>query len=95
MDKETEAKMQLARKMLSVKIDVSEVLLVTELPEETLLKIKEEVDEERKKNFEGLDELDVDFGMVIQDDFDDHGLGLDSLSMAAAEMEEADMEEEE
>lgn len=87
MNNQTKAKVELARKMLSVKIDVSEVVLVTELPEEMILKIKEEVDEERRKNFEGLDELDVDFGRIIQDDFDDHGLGFDSLSMAA-EMEE-------
>lgn len=87
MNNQTKAKVELARKMLSVKIDVSEVALVTELPEEMILKIKEEVDEERRKNFEGLDELDVDFGRIIQDDFDDHGVGFDSLSMAA-EMEE-------
>ena len=74
MNNQTKAKVELARKMLSVKIDVSEVVLVTELPEEMILKIKEEVDEERRKNFEGLDELD-------------HGLGFDSFSMAA-EMEE-------
>lgn len=87
MNKQTKAKVELAKKMLSVKIDVSEVVLVTELPEDTILKIKEEIDAERKKNFEGLDELDIDFGRIIQDDFDDHGLGLDTLSMAA-EMEE-------
>lgn len=87
MNKQTKAKVELARKMLSVKIDVSEVILVTELPEDMVLKIKEEIEEERKKNFEGLDELDLDFGRIIQDDFDDHGLGFDSLSMAA-EMEE-------
>ena len=87
MNKQTKAKVELARKMLSVKIDVSEVILVTELPEDMVLKIKEEIDAERKKNFEGLDELDIDFGRVIQDDFDDHGLGFAPLSMAA-EMEE-------
>ena len=87
MNKQTKAKVELAKKMLSVKIDVSEVVLVTELPEDTILKIKEEIDAERKKNFEGLDELDIDFGRIIQDDFDDHGLGLDTLRMAA-ELEE-------
>lgn len=87
MNKQTKAKVELAKKMLSVQIDVSEVLLVTELPEDMVLKLKEEIDAQRKKNFEGLDELDLDFGRIIQDDFDDHGLGFDTLSMAS-EMEE-------
>ena len=51
-------------------------------------KIKDEIEAERKKNFEGLDELDIDFGRIIQDDFDDHGLGFDTLSMAAKLEEE-------
>ena len=88
MNKQTKAKVELARKMLSVKIDVSEVVLVTELPEDMVCKIKDEIEAERKKNFEGLDELDIDFGRIIQDDFDDHGLGFDTLSMAAKLEEE-------
>lgn len=70
MNNTTKQKVMLATKMLKGKIDIEEVEMMTGLPKEQLLAIKDEVtpqntDAEILKN---LDTVDLDIGPILLDD---------------------------
>ena len=70
MNKQTKAKYDLAQRMLKGHIPVSEVVLMTELPEAEIQKLADELEDQNPeaKVFKNLDFTDIDVGEVLYDD---------------------------
>ncbi len=77
MNNTDKAKLDAAKRMLKGKIDVEEVSMMIGLPVETLLPIKEEIEEEVRKIYGNTDAYDFDMGKVLYDNFNDTGMDLD------------------
>lgn len=70
MNKHTSAQIDLARKMLKGRIEVSEVIAMTDLSEATVLELQEEVEKKRKADLQGLNIQDFDKDGIIFDNID-------------------------
>lgn len=77
MNNTDKAKLDAAKRMLKGKIDIEEVSMTIGLPVETLLPIKEEIDEEVRKVYGNIDAYDFNMGQVLFDDFNDTGIDSD------------------
>lgn len=77
MNNTDKAKLDAAKRMLKGKIDVEEVSMMLDLPIETLLPLKEEVEEEVRKVYGNIDAYDFNMGQVLFDDFNDTGINPD------------------
>lgn len=77
MNRTDQAKIDAAKRMLKGKIDIEEVSMMIGLPIETLLPIKEEIDEEVRKVYGNIDAYDFNMGQVLFDDFNDTGINPD------------------
>lgn len=77
MNNTDKAKLDAAKRMLKGKIDIEEVSMMIGLPVETLLPIKEEIDEEVRKVYGNIDTYDFNMGQVLFDDFNDTGIDSD------------------
>lgn len=77
MNNTDKAKLDAAKRMLKGKIDIEEVSMMIGLPVETLLSIKEEIDEEVRKVYGNIDAYDFNMGQVLFDDFNDTGIDSD------------------
>jgi len=77
MNNTDKAKLDAAKRMLKGKIDVEEVSMMLDLPMETLLPIKEEIEEEVRKVYGNIDAYDFNMGQVLFDDFNDTGMDPD------------------
>ena len=71
MNNTDKAKLDAAKRMLKGKIDVEEVSMMLDVPVETLMPIKEELEEEVRKVY------DFNMGQVLYDNFNDTGMDLD------------------
>lgn len=77
MNNTDKAKLDAAKRMLKGKIDVEEVSMMLDLPMETLLPLKEEIEEEVRKVYGNIDAYDFNMGQVLFDDFNDTGINPD------------------
>lgn len=77
MNNTDKAKLDAAKRMLKGKIDIEEVSMMLDIPIETLLPIKEEIEEEVRKVYGNTDAYDFNMGQVLYDDFNDTGMDLD------------------
>lgn len=77
MNNTDKAKLDAAKRMLKGKIDIEEVSMMIGLPVETLLPIKEEIDEEVRKVYGNIDAYDFNMGQVLFDDYNDTGMDED------------------
>lgn len=77
MNNTDKAKLDAAKRMLKGKIDVEEVSMMLDLPMETLLPIKEEIEEEVRKVYGNIDAYDFNMRQVLFDDFNDTGMDPD------------------
>ncbi|MDE6761599.1 MAG: hypothetical protein K2J90_13140 [Lachnospiraceae bacterium] len=77
MNNTDKAKLDAAKRMLKGKIDVEEVSMMLDIPVETLMPIKEELEEEVRKVYGNVDAYDFNMGQVLYDNFNDTGMDLD------------------
>ncbi|MCI8508816.1 MAG: hypothetical protein HFJ06_09680 [Lachnospiraceae bacterium] len=77
MNNTDKAKLDAAKRMLKGKIDVEEVSMMLDVPVETLMPIKEELEEEVRKVYGNVDAYDFNMGQVLYDNFNDTGMDLD------------------
>ncbi len=77
MNNTDKATLDAAKRMLRGKIAVEEVSMMLGIPVETLMPIKEEMEEEVRKVYGNTDAYDFDMNKVLFDDFNDIGLDLD------------------
>lgn len=77
MNNTDKATLDAARRMLKGKIDVEEVSMMLGIPAETLMPIKEELEEEFRKVYGNTDAYDFDMNKILFDDFNDTGLNFD------------------
>ncbi len=77
MNNTDKAKLDAAKRMLKGKIDVEEVSMMLDIPIETLMPIKEELEEEVRKVYGNVDAYDFNMGQVLYDNFNDTGMDLD------------------
>lgn len=77
MNNTDKAKLDAAKRMLKGKIDVEEVSMMLDIPVETLIPIKEELEEEVRKVYGNIDAYDFNMGQVLYDNFNDTGMDLD------------------
>ncbi|MBE5940911.1 MAG: hypothetical protein E7264_00080 [Lachnospiraceae bacterium] len=77
MNNTDKATLDAARRMLRGKIAIEEVSMMLGLPIETLMPIKEEMEEEVRKVYGNTDAYDFDMNKILFDDFNDIGLDLD------------------
>lgn len=77
MNNTDKATLDVARRMLRGKIAVEEVSAMLGIPVETLMPIKEEMEEEVRKVYGNTDAYDFDMNKILFDDFNDTGLDLD------------------
>lgn len=77
MNNTDKAKLDAAKRMLKGKIDVEEVSMMLDIPVETLMPIKEELEEEVRKVYGNIDAYDFNMGQVLYDNFNDTGMDLD------------------
>ena len=77
MNNTDKATLDAAKRMLKGKIAVEEVSMMLGIPVETLMPIKEELEEEFRKVYGNTDAYDFDMNKVLFDDFNDTGLNFD------------------
>ncbi len=77
MNNTDKATLDAAKRMLRGKIAVEEVSMMLGIPVETLMPIKEEIEEEVRKVYGNTDAYDFDMNKILFDDFNDIGLDLD------------------
>lgn len=77
MNNTDKATLEAARRMLKGKIDIEEVSAMFGIPLETLVPIKEEIEEEIRKVYGNTDAYDFDMNKVLYEDFNDTGLNFD------------------
>ncbi len=77
MNNTDKATLDAAKRMLRGKIAIEEVSMMLGIPVETLMPIKEEMEEEVRKVYGNTDAYDFDMNKVLFDDFNDIGLDLD------------------
>lgn len=77
MNNTDKAKLDAAKRMLKGKIDIEEVSMMLDIPMETLVPIKEELEEEVRKVYGNVDAYDFNMGQVLYDNFNDTGMDLD------------------
>lgn len=77
MNNTDKAKLDAAKRMLKGKIDIEEVAMMIDLPMETLIPIKEEIDEEVRKVYGNVDAYDFGTEQILFDDFNDTGMDFD------------------
>lgn len=77
MNNTDKATLDAAKRMLRGKIAVEEVSMMLGIPVETLMPIKEEIEEEVRKVYGNTDAYDFDMNKILFDDFNDTGLNLD------------------
>lgn len=77
MNNTDKAKLDAAKRMLKGKIDIEEVSMVIGLPVETLLPIKEEIEEEFRKVYGNTDAYDFNLNQVLYDNYNDTGVDAD------------------
>ena len=65
MNKTTQAKYDMAEKMLKVNISLDEVALMTELPMETLKEIEKEIQKDGLVTRQDVKDVDLDSGYLI------------------------------
>ena len=77
MNNTDKATIEAATRMLKGKIPVEEVSQMFGLPQEVLLPIKEQIEEEVRKVYGNTDAYDFDMNKVLYEDFNDTGLNFD------------------
>ncbi len=77
MNNTDKAKLDAAKRMLKGKIDVEEVSMILDIPVETLMPIKEEIEEEVRKVYGNIDAYDFSADQVLFDNFNDPGMNPD------------------
>lgn len=77
MNNTDKATLDAAKRMLKGKIAVEEVSMMLGIPIETLMPIKEELEEEFRKVYGNTDAYDFDMNKILFDDFNDTGLNFD------------------
>lgn len=80
MNNTDKATLDAARRMLQGKIDVEEVSMMLGIPVETLMPIKEEIEDQVRKVYGNTDAYDFDMNKVLFEDFNDIGLDYDMQS---------------
>lgn len=71
MNNTTKAKYELAQKMLKGKIEVSEVAIMTGLPEDELFKLEREINPQNSdaQILKNLDTMDLNIGEILFDNY--------------------------
>ncbi len=77
MNNTDKATLDAAKRMLQGKIAVEEVSMILGISIDTLLPIKEEIEEEIRKVYGNTDAYDFDMNKILYEDFNDTGLDLD------------------
>ncbi|MGN0154324.1 MAG: hypothetical protein ACI4A3_07720 [Lachnospiraceae bacterium] len=77
MNNTDKAKLDAAKRMLKGKIDIEEVSMMIGLPVETLMPIKEEIEEEVRKVYGNTDAYDFNLNQVLYDNYNDTGVDTD------------------
>lgn len=77
MNNTDKAKLDARKRMLKGQIDIKEVSMMLEIPEEQLVPIKEELEEEVRKVYGNVDAYDFNMGQVLYDNYNDTGMDFD------------------
>ncbi len=66
MNNTTKARYDVAKRMIAGRIDVDEVVMMTQLPKEEVQKLKDEFDKVTQSELDGLD---IDLGPILMDNY--------------------------
>ncbi len=66
MNNTTKAVYDMAKRMISGRIDVDEIIMMTGLPKEEVQKLKDEFDKVTQSDLDGLD---IDMGPILMDNY--------------------------